>query len=201
VIDESPAQTRARLALKLAQRLANTLAQFHTVAGVLTDEDADEHEDVLRAIEEIAAAHFAGGLDFDLAFAERFGQDSRPFGSHCVLGCVVERSERMCISGHRLREVCIELSECRQCTTGVREIRQLTRTNFRLRGHRPEDSLKRRGFCPFPAWHKTCSMDDCCDSPPNTSIGDCHRGRDARGGSCSAAGERTGPSRVLGASS
>lgn len=55
------------------------------------------------------------------------------------------------------------------CTARVRRIPQLARTIPRLSGHGSEDSRKRHGFRLFPAWHKTGSVDDRCDSPPSAS--------------------------------
>jgi hypothetical protein len=74
-LDHSDEQKRALDALKLAHYLAEDLARFTTAAGVLTDDCAGEHDDVLQAIELIAESHFKGGLDFDAAFDERFSAE------------------------------------------------------------------------------------------------------------------------------
>ncbi len=74
-LDHSEEQKRALDALKLAHHLAEDLSRFATPAGILTDDGAGDHDDVLQAIELIAESHFKGGLDFDQAFQERFSAE------------------------------------------------------------------------------------------------------------------------------
>jgi hypothetical protein len=71
----TPKRTRALKAQQLAEQFAADLARFHTPVGILTDDCAGETDDVLCAIEQIAATHFDGDLDFTLAFDERFSAE------------------------------------------------------------------------------------------------------------------------------
>jgi hypothetical protein len=65
-------QARALKALALAQGAAAALVPFKTAAGILTDDTAGEHDDVIAAIDEIAETCFNGGLDIGDAICEQF---------------------------------------------------------------------------------------------------------------------------------
>jgi hypothetical protein len=93
----------------------------------------------------------------------------------------------------------VELSECRQVHDRGAGNPSAHGDELTVSGHRSQDSLKRLGFWPFPGWHKACFLGDRCDSAPRTSIGDRHRGRDARDGGCPTVRVRAGPA-VRGAS-
>jgi hypothetical protein len=88
---------------------------------------------------------------------------------------------------------CVELSECRQVHDRGAGNPAAHGDEFTVSGHRSADSVKRLGFWPFPGWHKACFLDRRCDSFPRTSIGDRHRGRDARDGGCPTTRVRAGP--------